>query len=138
MRNNYQSIILANRLSDIEIFKDNYVSIQQQMADNESEIVSLEEKKEIYSDLKEQWAEITDVYENSVEDQLADQVLGANWESDILSGRIDVLNDFKNQYISTQQTIADAAWNSSNEQIKAAQNLSCKNQIKYGNKNYSK
>lgn len=119
--NNYQSIILANRLTDIETFKDSYVSVQKQMADNELEIESLEEKKEIYSDLKEQWAEITDVYESSIEDQLAVQVLGANWESDILSGRIDVLNNFKNQYISTQQAIADAAWNSANEQIKAAQ-----------------
>ena len=47
-------------------------------------------------------------------------MLGAEWEKDILSGREDILEGFKNNYISIQQAIAEAAWNSANEQIKAA------------------
>jgi len=117
---NYEKIILSNRLTDIKSFKNKYISIQKQIASNELEIESFEQKKRIYSELKEQWSAISDVYENSMEDQYAAMLLGQQWESDILSGRIDTLNSFKNNYISILQAIDEAAWNSANEQIKAA------------------
>lgn len=118
---NYESIILSSRLSDIENFKNNYVSIQKQINDNENLIKSYEEKVSYYEDLKQQWSDITDAYEQAQEDQYAAMILGQNWEADVLNGRLDTLTNFKNQYISLQQAMADAAWNSANEQIKAAQ-----------------
>lgn len=116
---NYESLILQNRISDIESFKSNYISIQEQINDNTSLIESYEQKVEYYSRLKDQWNSISDEYENNMNRQYAAQLLGANWEVDVLSGRLDVLNNFRNQYVALQQAIADTAWNSANSQIAA-------------------
>lgn len=117
----YENLILQNRIQDINGFKDNYLRIQSQITDNEKEIKSLEEKKEIYQQLKDQWNSISSEYENQMNRQYAAQLLGANWEQDVLNGRLDVLNNFRNQYIAIQQAIADAAWQSAQAQIQAAQ-----------------
>lgn len=117
----YEQFILHNRITDIDAFKDKYLAIQDKIEDNTKLIESYHEKIEYYKKLKEQWQDIADAYEQSVEDQYAAMILGANWEADVLSGRVDVLNNFKDAYISIQQAIVDAAWNSANEQIKAAQ-----------------
>ena len=117
----YEKIILQNRIQDINGFKDNYLRIQSQITDNEKEIKSLEEKKEIYQQLKDQWNSISSEYENQMNRQYAAQLLGANWEQDVLNGRLYVLNNFRNQYIAIQQAIADAAWQSAQAQIQAAQ-----------------
>ena len=69
---------------------------------------------------KDAWNDVTSAYEEEQENLIAAQILGADWETDILNGRLDVLDSFKNQYISMQQAMADAAWKSANEQIKAA------------------
>lgn len=117
----YENLILQNRIQDINGFKYNYLRIQSQITDNEKEIKSLEEKKEIYQQLKDQWNSISSEYENQMNRQYATQLLGANWEQDVLNGRLDVLNNFRNQYIAIQQAIADAAWQSAQAQIQAAQ-----------------
>lgn len=69
---------------------------------------------------KDAWNDITSAYEEEQENLIAAQILGADWETDILNGRLDVLDAFKNQYIGIQQAMAAAAWESANEQIKAA------------------
>lgn len=46
-------------------------------------------------------------------------VMGANWESDVLSGRLDVLNNFKEQYIAIQQAITNAALEAARAQAAA-------------------
>lgn len=117
----YESIILQNRTSDIENFKENYISIQRQIEDNTTLIESYEEKVSYYEQLKSQWQSITDEYETQLAEQYAAQLLGAKWEEDVINGRIETLNQFRNEYIKIQQDLADAAWNSANEQIKAAQ-----------------
>ena len=81
---------------------------------------------EMISDLeayKDAWKDITSAYEEEQEELIAAQMLGANWENEILNGkngRLDVLNAFKNEYINIQQAMVDAAWKSANEQVKAA------------------
>lgn len=116
---NYEKVILSNRISDINNFKNKYVSIQRQINDNKSLIDSYNEKVKYYQSLKDAWSSIADEYKKSVDEQLAAQVLGANWESDILNGRIDVMNNFRNQYNAIQQAIKNAAWESANAQIAA-------------------
>ncbi len=69
---------------------------------------------------KGQWQSVADEYENVQNEMMAQQVLGTEWETDILNCRLDTLTNFKNQYITLQQEMANAAWNSANEQIKAA------------------
>lgn len=115
----YESIILSNRISDIENFKDEYTSIQAQIDDNQSMIDSYNEKIEYYENLKEQWSDISKVYDEERDKLYASQILGAQWEKDILSGRLDLLNNFKEQYVLLQQQMAEAAVNSANAIIEA-------------------
>ena len=115
----YERFILQNRISDIENFKNKYVSIQQQIDDNSSLIDSYKEKIEYYQNLKEQWSSISDAYKNAQEDQYATMVLGAQWEKDVLNGRIDTLNKFKDEYISIQQAITSAAKEAAQAQAQA-------------------
>ena len=72
------------------------------------------------NEYKDAWNNITSAYVEKQEDLIAAQILGSEWETDILNVRLDVLDDFKNQYIDIQQAIVDAAWMSANEQVKAA------------------
>lgn len=116
----FQQTILNNNILDVENFKNQYVGIQQQINSNEALINSYNEKIEYYNALKEQWQSITSEYENQQGELLAQQYFGADWEAGVLNGRISMLNDFKNDYISIQQAIANAAWASANEQIRAA------------------
>lgn len=102
-----------------------------QISEIENSISKLEEARDkqtdaiedMISDLeayKDAWKDITSAYEDEQENLIAAQILGANWENDILNGRLDVLDAFKNQYIAIQQAMTDAAWKSANEQAKAA------------------
>lgn len=119
----YQKLILNNNILDVENFKNQYVGIQQQINSNEELIKSYNEKVDYYNKLKEQWQSISDEYDKQRNAQYASQVLGANWENDVLNGRLSTLDGFRTQYISVQQAIADAQWQSANEQIKALQAL---------------
>lgn len=39
----------------------------------------------------------------------AAQILGANWEKDVLDGRLDVLSQFRDQYLEIQRQMTQAA-----------------------------
>lgn len=117
----WQETVLEDRIEDYDNFCEEYLNIQEQILSNESEIESLEEKKTIYENLKQEWSDIATAYENSIEDQYAAMVLGRDWESSIFDDRRIALNSFKNDYETIQRQIADAAWNSANEQVKAAE-----------------
>ena len=115
----YEKLILLNRTSDIENFKNKYLKIQSQLNDNEELIKSYEEKVEYYTKLKEQWSSLSDEYSNSVDDMYAKMLLGQSWEADVLNGRLSTLNNFRNQYNDIQKSISDMAWQSANAQISA-------------------
>ena len=115
----WEKQINEGRLQSFDAFKNNYLTIQSQINNNQGLIDSYNEKISYYQALKDQWSAIADEYENSVNDQLAAQILGANWETDVLNGRLDVMNSFRSSYIQIQQDIANAAWNSANSQIDA-------------------
>ena len=117
----YEKTILEGRENDLSAFRDKYMAIQSEINSNEELIKSFEEKKSYYEQLKEQWNSISSVYEDSLNEQYAAQLLGADWEKDILSGRIDVLEDFKNKYVTIQKAIADAARDTAKAQYEAAQ-----------------
>ena len=116
----WEKQINDGRLISYDAFKNQYLLIESQINDNTLLIDSYNEKIEYYENLKNQWNSVTSAYEDEMNKQYAAQILGANWESDVLNGRLGTLDNFKNQYISIQQAIADAAWASANAQIEAA------------------
>lgn len=52
----------------------------------------------------------------------ASQILGANWESEVLSGRLQTLNNFTSEYEKLCQRQADAAVNAANTEVQASKN----------------
>lgn len=57
---------------------------------------------------KEQWSSVAKEYEEKQNEMIAQQMLGADIERQILAGRLDILEDFKNKYLAIQQAIKDA------------------------------
>lgn len=74
------------------------------------ELEAIDEMIERLEEYKEYWEEITTEYEYRQEELLASQILGQDWEKQILEGRLDTLEKFKDNYIAIQQAIADAAY----------------------------
>lgn len=108
---------IADIDASIKKLEEQQKSLQEAL-DTEKE--QLQEIIDNLSEYRDKWQEVADEYEIRQNELMANQILGADWEKNILDGRTDVLENFKNQYISIQQAIIDAAWNSANEQIKAA------------------
>ena len=111
---------------DIEIAKlDEAIEKVEQQQDAlrdamDKEKEQLQEIIDRLEEYKEQWQNVAKEYEIAQNEMMASQMLGADWESQILSGRIDTLNTFAQNYIAIQQAIANAAWASANAQIEAA------------------
>lgn len=105
---NNQIAEIAKSISKLEEARDQETSAIDAMISN------LEEYKDA-------WSDITSAYKEEQEDLLAAQFWGADWESKVLNNRLDVLKDFKEQYIRIQREIAAAAAReSANEQVGAA------------------
>lgn len=119
---NYEQLILSGRIEDVEAFQQRYVAAQQQINDNEAMIASYNERIEYYELQKQQWSDIADTYEQSVTDQIAAMVLGQDWESKVLSGRQQTLEDFKNNYIRIQTEMTQSAIENANKQVEAYTN----------------
>ena len=111
-----------NARYDIQISKiEKSISNLEEARDKETDAID-----EMISNLesyKDAWNDVTSAYEVEQENLFAAQILGADWEADILNGRLDVLNAFKNEYIRIQQEIADAALKSTNKQPKTTETV---------------
>lgn len=91
---------LDKQLADLEEAKE---KLEDMLEQEEAAIDKNIEKLEEY---KDQWGDIADAYEDEQDRLHAAQILGQNWEADILNGRLDTLNSFKDQYISIMDQIA--------------------------------
>ena len=118
--NAWQSIILADRQADYDNFKNAYLDIQSQIDNNQSLIDSYNEKIVYYEDLKAQWADIADVYQQSVDDQILAQEFGRDEELPILLARQENIENFRNAYVDAQEAMAKAAEDSARRQVEAA------------------
>lgn len=100
-----------NELDD-QLYQMKVDELQKQIDDLndalDSATESLDNQIEALQEYKDKWSEISDTYEEQQNALIAAEILGADWENEVLSGRLDTLNDFKNQYISMQQAMADA------------------------------
>lgn len=92
-------------------------SLEKEMSDATQVI---DEQIEHLEEYKEQWNSIAEEYENTQAEMYVNGILGLNWQTEVLNGNLDLLNSFKNQYISIQQDIANAAWKAAEAQINAA------------------
>ena len=119
----WQALILADRQIDYENFKNNYLAIQAQIDDNTATIESYNERIEHYENLKSQWESITDDIIAKEDERILKEQWGADYEEKILGGRIDVLNDFKDEFETVQNRLAEIAEESARRQVEAAKSV---------------
>ena len=93
----------------VEDFSNAYYDLQKNIEETEKQIEDLNKLKEeedeywdkLINDLKEykgQWSDIANIYEDAQDALKAKQLIGAEWERQILEQRLDVLENFKNKY----------------------------------------
>lgn len=82
---------------------------------------------------KEQWNSVAKEYEEKQNEMIAQQMLGADIERQILAGRLDVLEDFKNKYLAIQQAIKDANTNAAQAALNEATSPSNAGSVKSNN-----
>lgn len=71
------------------------------LKDKESEVY--DQKIDNLKKYKEAWGDALDEYENAQDALMAQEILGANWEADILAQRLDVLRKFTQEYTALQR-----------------------------------
>lgn len=116
----WQQEINEGRFTAFDEFKNSYLGIDAQLNSNQALIDSYNEKISYYQNLKDQWSSIAQAYETSTNDQIAKMFLGENWEADVLDDRLETLTSFQAAYTKLQNAAAQVAWNTANEQIRAA------------------
>lgn len=82
---------------------------------------SIDQQIDALQSYRDKWNEISGEYEEQQNKLIAAEILGADWEKQVLDGRLNVLNAFKDQYIQIQQAMAAAAQAAASEQLKAGQ-----------------
>ncbi len=85
--------------------------IESLKAEMENATKSLDIQIEALESYKDKWNEISDIYEKQQDKLIAAEIMGSEWERDVLNGRLDTLRSFTEQYIALQQAQADAAVN---------------------------
>ncbi|MBC8531929.1 peptidoglycan-binding domain-containing protein [Gehongia tenuis] len=81
---------LEKRIDGLEDLKDKESEVYDQKIDNLKEY-------------QEAWGDALDEYENAQDALMAQEILGANWEADILAQRLDVLQKFTQEYTALQR-----------------------------------
>lgn len=105
----FEQDILNQKEEAYIIFRDKYLAIQEELTNVEKEIEANNKRIEELEKIKEAWTSTVDAYQEQQDRLNAAQVLGANWEAEILSGRMDKLNSFRDGYISVMDQIARKA-----------------------------
>ena len=78
-------------------------------AEMENATKSLDNQIDALEAYKDKWNEISDIYQKQQDKLLAAEIMGSEWERDILKGRLDTLQSFTEQYIALQQAQIDIA-----------------------------
>lgn len=78
--------------------------------EKDARLAALDAEIKGWEDYKDQWDDIADAYENSQNAMIANELLGANAEANILQQRLDILQNFASQYTNIlSQLTANAA-----------------------------
>lgn len=76
----------------------------------EKRVNALEKEKEELEEYKNIWQELPDLFEKQQNKLMAEQLIGKNWEKNVLDQRLDVYNKFKDGYIGVQKQIYDITY----------------------------
>lgn len=91
--------------SHISKLEEQIESLEKEM---EKATDTIDEQINALSDYADKWSDVADEYEHAQNDMLTSQILGANYEEEILNQRMATLEIFKNNYIAAQNAMAEA------------------------------
>lgn len=101
-----------NELDD-KLFDMQISELEKQIEDLEKALEdateTIDEQINALTEYKDKWSDISSAYEESQNRIYAASILGANWEADVLDGRLDKLENFKNEYLRIQGELAKAS-----------------------------
>lgn len=77
------------------------------LANANADLVEYKIQQEIdkIQELRDAWAEIPKIKQQAEQDSLASQIIGSNWEAQLLNGRLETINTFKDSYLGIQAEI---------------------------------
>lgn len=90
--------------SAIKDAEDDYNNLVDEMQKDEIK-KALEDQIEALNKLRDTFADIPKAWEEAMNKLKASEMLGSNWEIDILNPSDDLINNFRNQYTGTQDQI---------------------------------
>lgn len=100
-----------NELDD-QLFDMRIRDLEKQIEDLEKALEdateTIDEQINALNEYRDNWSDISSAYEESQNRIYAASILGANWEADVLDGRLDKLENFKNEYLRIQGELAKA------------------------------
>ena len=109
----WESKILDMREDVLTDFQSEYLQIQENLTNLEKEEKANQERIQLLQDqidkldeYKQAWEDAASFYEDQQNRQMAAQLLGANWEADVLNGRVETVRKFRDNYSSLQGQIA--------------------------------
>lgn len=101
-----------NELDD-KLFDMQISELEKQIEDLEKALEdatgTIDEQINALNEYKDKWSDISSAYEESQNRIYAASILGADWEADVLDGRLDKLENFKNEYLRIQGELAKAS-----------------------------
>ena len=95
----------------ILLYRENYgleySSDTEEINKQQEEVNSLiiDQQIEQLEEYKSMWEDMLDEWENNQDKLAAEQIIGADWEAQILEQRLDTLRDFRDEYIAIQEDI---------------------------------
>lgn len=104
---NFEQMILQNRITDIENFKNNYTAIEAQINDNQALIDSINERIAQYETLKQNFEDLTNKYRDEEYRRLLIQEFGVDYESVLLDSKNQKWQEFSDEYFNVQQKITE-------------------------------
>lgn len=101
-----------NELDD-KLFDMQISELEKQIEDLEKALEdatgTIDEQINALNEYKDKWSDISSAYEESQNRIYAASILGANWEDEILAGRLDTWKNFKDEYLKIQDELAKAS-----------------------------
>lgn len=94
-------------------------AIKELEASRDEALKLIDEQLDALEDYKEAWQDAVDSYVNQQNKLLAEQILGKNWEKDILDGRVDIVTKFKDALFDINKQLDENVQGSVSNQIAA-------------------
>ena len=85
-----------------------------------SETEAIDSQIDSLQKYRDKWAKVVSDYEKGINKQIAAMILGKDWESKVLNQRLDILNAFKDKYISLQEAMQQSALETAKIQAEAS------------------